>query len=155
MQSSGPIRVLDVLSRLEQVCGGKQDYRRRRHARHVVRGEAILLQLDRTSSDEPPITVMLRDVGRGGVGFIAQRSVAVGSLKRLRLLQRDYGIGEVDVMIQHCALVEDPVYLIGCEVCFNNGQMLLLGVDPATISTDDQAEPGRDAASFLAPDEVV
>lgn len=146
---------MEVLSRLEQVRGDKPDCRRRRHVRHVVRGEAILLEMDRTSSDEPPITVMLRDIGRGGVGFIAQRSVAVGCLKRLRLLQRDFGIGQVNVMIQHCGLVEEPVYLIGCEICFDNGQLLLLGVDPAALSAGDQAGPGRESATFLAPDDIV
>lgn len=155
MVRSDPNELLAELSRLENLRSGDGAARRRRHARFVVRGQAELLQADCSSSDDETLEVMLRDMGRGGLGFIADRPIGTGSLRELRFIQRAYRVGETNIVIRHCEQVKDEVYLVGCQVCLGNGLIYLLGVDPDALGDGDGPAMAADSAAFLPPGEIA
>jgi len=155
MTRSDPNDLLAELSRLENLRSGDCKSRRRRHPRFVVRGQAELLSADCSSSNDEPLAVMLRDMGRGGLGFISDRPIGAGSLRELRFIQRAYRVGETNVVIRHCEQVKDQVYLVGCQVCLGNGLIYLLGVDPDAVGDGDGAAIEADAAAFLPPGEIA
>ena len=160
MACSDPKDLLAELSRLEQGRFGvtgpshNQSGSRRRHRRFAVRGYAELSETDRSFSNEPPVTVMLRDVGRGGLGFVTDRQIDVGSLRRIRFVQRGYCVGEADVVTRHCSEVTEHAYAIGCQICLGNGLMYLLGIDPETVGDGDGPDASVDSGEFLPPTDV-
>ena len=154
MDDADPKGLLAELSKLEQLRRRSAGVRRRRHPRFIVRGDAQLLAMDRPSSNEPPLTVMLRDLGRGGLGFVADRTLDAGATRRIRVMQRGYGIGELSIIVRHCRRVKDQVYLVGCQICVDNGLMYLLGVDPTAIQEGDNPATAAASAAFLPPGEV-
>ena len=155
MERADPRGLLAELSKLEGKRHQSPAAKRRRHPRYVVRGDAQLAEMDRPSSNEPPQTVMLRDMGRGGIGFISERPVDVGATKRLRVIQRGYGIGDLSVIVRHCGKVKDQVYLVGTQICIDNGLMYLLGVDPGELRDADAPDGEPEAGDFLPPAEVA
>ena len=155
MVRSDPNDLLTELSRLENLRSGDSKSRRRRHPRFVVRGQAELLQADCLSANDEGLSVMLRDMGRGGLGFIADRPVAIDSVWELRFIQRAYRVGETNVVVRHCEQVKDEVYLVGCQVCMGNGLIYLLGVDPEAVGDGDGPAIETDSAAFLPPGEIA
>ncbi len=155
MDRSDPNELLAELSRLENLRSGDSKSRRRRHPRFVVRGQAELLQAHCSTFNDDPVEVMLRDMGRGGLGFIADRPITAGSLRELRFIQRTYRVGEANVVIRHCEQVKDEVYLVGCQVCLGNGLIYLLGVDPDAVDDGDGPAIEADSAAFLPPGEIA
>ena len=149
MHGVDPQGLLDELSKLERLRQCDAGARRRRHPRFIVRGDAQLFEMDRPSSNDPPMMVMLRDLGRGGIGFVADRPQERGCTRRVRFMQRGYGIGEISIIVRHCRQV-DQIHLVGCQICIENGMMFLLGVDPTTIKEGDSTA----AAAYLPPGEV-
>ena len=138
MACSDPKDLLAELSRLERTRSDVTGASRRRHRRFTVRAYAELSETDRSFSNEPPATVMLRDMGRGGLGFVTDRPVEVGSLRQLRIVQHGYCVGEADIVARHCGKVTDHAYVVGCQVCLGNGLMYLMGVDPETVGDGDR-----------------
>ena len=154
MVRSDPNELLEELTRLEKLRSGDGKSRRRRHPRFVVRGQAELLQADCLSPNDQPPSVMLRDMGRGGLGFIADSDIPADSLWELRFIQRAYRVGETNIVVRHCEQVNDNVYLVGCQVCIGNGLIYLLGVDPEAVGDGDGPAIEPDAA-FLPPGEIA
>jgi len=149
-----PKELLDELSRLEGLRSGGGRTSRRRHKRFIVRGQAELFDTDSSSSGEPPVAIMLRDMGRGGLGFVADSSVDLGSVRRLRLTQRGYCIGETSLVVRHCSQVKDQIYLVGSQICLSNGLMFLAGVDPSMVEEGGTDADAIASAAFLPPAEV-
>jgi len=146
--------LLDELLKLEKLRSADSHQHRRRNQRFIVRGDAELLEMGRGRFTELPVIVVLRDMCRSGVGFVADRSLDIGSVWRLRLLQRGYDIAEVGVIIRYSQKVKDSVYLTGTQVCLRNGLIHLLGVDPTVVSEGDHPTLSSAAAAFLPPSEV-
>lgn len=143
--------LLAELRKLENLRHPDARTRRRRHPRFVIRGDAELSPMDRTRIGETPLLVMLRDAGRGGIGFVCDQPLETGTIWHLRLLQHGYGVGETPVSIRHCSQINPQVHLIGSQICLDSGLMLLLGVDPTQMRKESDPQ---DVMDFVAPNEV-
>jgi hypothetical protein len=159
MVTSGPQALLAELAKLEALresnrvaAGGNRQFQR-----FVVRGDAELRSMDRTCLDAAPVPVLLRDIGRGGVGFVAPVELEVNSTWQICFLHRDYVVGTQGIIIRHCRKVQDGVFLIGGQFCIETGLMSLLGIDPSAIRDADIATELDEKPSnvFLPPSEVA
>lgn len=152
-----PEALLAELNRLEALRDpGRHGAHPRQFKRFVVRGEAELHPMSRSRLDRSPIEIKLRDVGRGGCGFITQQPIQAGSNWRIAFLQHGYVIGEQAIVVRHCRPVSEGLYLVGAQFVMDTGLMCTLGIDPGAIHDEDTVDAtlaGPDA--FLPPSEVA
>jgi hypothetical protein len=153
MNPSRPQSLLDELTKLENLRNPQSQAKRRQFQRYVVRGDAELVNMDRVEINEPHIHVMLRDISRCGMGFLTDSEIEVGSTWRLRLMQRRYVIADAPVVVRHRRAV-NSVYLVGAQICCDNGLLFLMGVDPVAVREGDSPTVTSASAAFLAPDDV-
>ena len=77
MSTMRPRSLLDELDKLESLRepekAGQRQFRR-----FVVRGEAELHPMNRNRLDPTPLTIQLRDISRGGVGFLCDQARWLG-----------------------------------------------------------------------------
>jgi hypothetical protein len=149
MASSNHDRLLQTLESLEQSRDGSPASRQRRHPRLSVRGEALLVNADVGETHRQPVTVQLRDISRGGVGFLSDICFTPNTVWRLCLLEHGHLIGQQTLVVRYSRQLDQGVFLVGGQFCIESGLMIWLGVDPASL--DDH----RDAEEFEAPSEAA
>jgi len=154
MTLSGPHSLLADLARLEGIRDPARDTGQRQFQRFVVRGDAELHVMDRHGDDQP-IPIQIRDIGRGGMGFICQQPLDSNSTWRAAFLHRGYVFGQQALIVRHCRQVQAGVYLVGSQFCIESGLMCLLGVDPDAIRDGDSPAGTITPPHFLSPGEVA
>jgi hypothetical protein len=82
----------------------------RREPRVPVTGVVVLTA---DGSDQPPIHARLKDISRGGVGFMHHTGLARGRRMILHLPSSEGESRSVPCEVRHCTLVRDELYLIG------------------------------------------
>ncbi len=132
MSREAPERLLKALTQLEQRREANPGMERRCFPRVEARGEAELLAMDQTRPKEP-IPIQLRDVGWGGFGFICQEPLEQGSQWRAIFLQRGQQIAQQTLVVRHSARVAGDLWLVGSQVCVDNGLVALLGVNRQSL----------------------
>lgn len=154
MSTTRPHVLLGELDRLESLRDPGRQGLRSFH-RFVARGDAELHPMNRNRLDPTPIEIKLRDISRGGLGFICSHPLPAQSFWRVCFLQHGYVVGEQAVVIRHCRQVSEGVYLIGGQFVMDAGLMITLGVprsameeDGAVISEETEGE------AFVSPGEV-
>ncbi|MEX0655724.1 MAG: hypothetical protein WD534_08700 [Phycisphaeraceae bacterium] len=152
MPGSQPLDLLDELNRLESMRTPKGQGHRR-HQRFLVRADAELHPMDPSQLDRTPLEIKLRDIGRGGMGFICQTPLPQGSTWRANFIHRGYVVGQQSLVVRHCRSVGNGLYLVGGQFCIDTGLLTLLGVDPARVK-EDHLRPDDDDDAFLPPSEV-
>lgn len=159
MAASNPYRLLDVLGQLEkgrEATSPNSGIGQRKFTRFVVRGEAELRAMDRIDTDAGSVQVLLRDIGRGGVGFVSQEKLATNSIWRLCFYQHGYMIGHQAVIVKHSREIEPGVYLAGGQFCIESGLLALLGVDPAIVRNNgDLLDKDLPDTHFDSPADVA
>ena len=144
---------LDLLTHLDDLEGlrsARTDHKRR-FKRFVIRGEAELHPIGASELDRTPIDIKLRDIGCGGLGFVASQPLEIGSFWRAHFLLRSYTIGQQSMVIRHCREVREDTYLVGSQFCIEQGLMMSLGVDATELQ--DQQELAAD--NFAAPSDFT
>jgi hypothetical protein len=152
MSQDQPTKLLKELEKLESLRQETSSHRRREDRRFVVRGDAKVVVLDYLSNEDVPSEVMLRDISRCGVSFLADRPIEVGAICRIRFIQQNYGVGETNVIIRCTREIEKHVHIIGCQICIKSGLMYLAGVDPPNIDGTNIDIDSTD--SFVAPEDI-
>lgn len=152
MTQTRPALLLDELEKLESLRDDISGHHRRRDLRFVVRGNANLINLNPHRNQNIPTDAMLRDISRGGVGFLTDRSLDVGSVWRMQFIQQNYGIGETDVIIRFTREIEKHVHIVGCQICMQSGLLYLMGVSPPNIDSATMDITPSD--TFVAPEDV-
>ncbi|QQE10766.1 hypothetical protein JD969_14835 [Planctomycetota bacterium] len=157
MSERSPEELLEELNRLEHVRIAHDENPCNRHFdRHIVRGEAELHPMNRSKLDPTPIEVQLRDVGRGGLGFISQDSLPLGSTWRICFTKRGFVVGQQAIIVKYSHQVSTGVYLIGSQFIIDTGLLTLLGVNPAAIDKEDsEIIEANEDVSFLPPADVA
>ena len=145
-----PNALLETLNELEQRRQSNVHSTMRRFRRFVVRGDGVLYTVEQNSIEDAPVLIQLRDVGRGGVGFLCQAPLEVNSTWRICFVNQGHMIGHMPIVIRHSQEVEAGVYLIGAQFSIETGLLKLLGVDPLLIHEDE----GGEAVEFESPDEM-
>jgi hypothetical protein len=135
-------------SRLRAPSGDSQ----RQFKRHVIRVEAKIFPVEDRSHEGAAIEVHLRDVSRGGVGFVCRQELELGSKWRLEFQQNRYAIAEQNIMVRHCGQVRSNLYLCGAQFIASAGLLTLLGVPAADLLAEAEEESPQ---AFLQPGEVA
>ncbi|MAX23659.1 MAG: hypothetical protein CMJ19_04060 [Phycisphaeraceae bacterium] len=149
-------QLLDELNRLEDLrnparCEGKRQFQR-----FVVRADAELIRMDRSHTNESPIPIMLRDIGRGGIGFVCTDQLESDSLWQISFLQHGFVIGHMGLIVRHSRTISDDVYLIGGQFCSDSGLLYQLGVNPSMVAETTADAPAEllDETTFVDPGEM-
>jgi hypothetical protein len=154
MSLTGPHSLLADLARLEGLRDPARSAGQRQFQRFVVRGDAELHSMDR-NGDSAVLAIQVRDLGRGGMGFVSQQELDVNSTWRACFLHRGYVFGQQALIVRHCSEVQRGVYLIGSQFCIESGLMCLLGIDPTAIREGDGPTGVAQPPRFLSPGEVA
>lgn len=154
MSTSRPHVLLGELDRLESLRDpGRQGLRTFR--RFVIRGDAELHPMNRNRLDPTPIEIKLRDLSRGGLGFICSQPLPERSSWRVTFLQHGYVVGMQALMIRHSRQVSDGVYLVGGQFVIDSGLMITLGIPRSAMEESSAIGPDEaDSEEFLSPGEV-
>ena len=158
MQKPPTEALLAELSRLEKLREpAKRSQGQRQYDRFIVRADAELHPISRSRLDSTPIEIKLRDLGRGGLGFICPQDLPIHAIWRICFLHRGHVIGQQGITIRHCQLVGDRVYLVGAQFIIDTGLMILLGVDPGDLEDIDGLNicHEQDGSRFVPPADVA
>ncbi|MEX0776975.1 MAG: hypothetical protein WD042_14815 [Phycisphaeraceae bacterium] len=155
MVANDPRALLAVLAKLENLRDPARCQGLRQYQRWVVRGDATLHQaVDAGGIDRRPLAIQLRDVSWGGLGFVCDRPLHAKSVWRIHFLHQGMTIGHQCMVVRHCRLVRDNLYLLGGQFCIEAGLLSLLGGDP-TAEIDGRQVEANPGSAFLAPGEVA
>lgn len=111
--------------------------------------------MEKRGVDTRPLPVLLRDIGRGGIGFVCEHELPQLSMWRAMFLQHDFHIGEQAIIIKHCRQVRKGVYLIGGQIILSSGALIQLGVDHGAIHGGmDISGTSNDDGNFVAPEDM-
>lgn len=135
--------LVEELAALEHLRDPSKSKGLRQYRRFVIRGDAELLPMDPTELVRAPIDITLRDISRGGVGFVCSTELPLRSVWRMVLNTHGYAVGMMALVIRHRRVVRDGVILTGGQFGIPTGLMITTGVDPAAISRTD-SDPDAD-----------
>jgi hypothetical protein len=154
MSKSEPRKLLEELTRLEGLRGEGVDQGKRQFERFVVRADAELTPMDRSRVEQQCVPVLLRDMGKGGIGFVVAEPLDVHSTWHVAFLKDGYIIGSQGLTVRHSKHLRDNAYLVGGQFCASNGLLAMLGVKPAALR--DQADPTQsgDQQDFISPEDL-
>lgn len=160
MAERNPDALLSELTRLEALRDPRKNAgagSNRSFERFVVRGDIELHPESRTRLDRNPLDVKIRDLARGGVGFIAQQHMPKGSCWRACFLQHGFVVAQQCLVVRHSREVSPGVFLVGTQFVSDPALLALMGVEPGAIQDGDEQDVigsvGGDA--FVAPSEVA
>ena len=151
-----PHAVLRALNEAESAPASAARFQRR-YARHCIRADALLQPLDDSVTEQGSIRIQLRDVSLGGLGFVCEHGLKVGSLYRVVFTLKGYHFGQQVVRVCHCRSIAPGVNLIGGQFCLEPAVLCLLGVDPLQMAAPDKdaVKPvDGDGDGFLSPTDV-
>jgi len=157
MSTTRPHALLGELDRLESLRDPERQGLRS-FRRYVIRGDAELHPMNRNRLDPTPIEIKMRDISRGGMGFICSQPLPERSSWRLCFLQHGYVIGEQGVVVRHCRQVGEGMYLIGGQFVIDSGLLVNLGVPRGALQDQDITAPEEGDAedeNFVPPGEVA
>jgi hypothetical protein len=145
--------LLDELRRLESLrfnrsipCGQRQ------FQRHVIRGDATLFPTEGKSLSDGPIEVQLRDVARGGLGFLCQEPLEAGTIWRVEFRYEGMAVADQTLVVRHHREVGEGLYLCGGQFIVSAGLLSLLGVPRRDINYETVDGEGF---AFFAPADVA
>lgn len=136
---SDPAKTLvEELAALEQLRDPEKSRGLRQYRRFVIRGDAELYPMDPTELARAPIDIALRDMSRGGVGFVCSMPLPERSVWRLVMNVHGYAVGMIGLIIRHSREVRPGVMLTGGQFGITTGLMIVMGIDPAAITRSDE-----------------
>lgn len=135
-------------SRLTAASGDDQ----RQFARHVIRGEAELFPAGNPTSDRASVEAQLRDVSRGGLGFVCREALPLGSKWRVEFRKNGHAVADQTIVVRHCSEVRSNLYLCGAQFIASAGLLTLLGVSQTQLLGESEEDRPQ---AFLPPGEVA
>jgi len=157
MALADPTQIVEAIARLEAKSEGHPGIEHRLFTRFDVRTEAWLEPIEDLVERKRPIEVMVRNISRGGVGFVASRPLNVGSVWRIVFMRRGRQIASHTIALRFSQPIEDHIHLAGAQFVVDPALLLTLGVDEAQLSRDIRYDPRRAGAAdadFAPPDEA-
>lgn len=147
-----PKDLMEVLERLERARQEPTNGQHRSYKRHPVRGDARLEPLSEDPYAET-VPILLRDISRGGVGFLSEQQIEPGSLWRIRFQQQGRWIGSQAIAVRHCRLIQSELYLVGGQFVIEPYILQMVGVPERELAREEGDESSGDGeADFLAPE---
>ncbi len=155
MSVAEPRDLIEVLSRLEYWRQDNPEANQRSFRRFTVRGDANLEQIDTPGADCPPLAVMLRDISRGGAGFLCPRHLDRGSLWRINFQAHGMRVGSQGLSVRFSRLIQEGLYLIGGQFVIEPYILHALGVEPHQLADDVLTRSsGIVDSEFVSPPEI-
>ena len=114
-----------MLAEFESQKERREGVERRVFPRVATRGEAELFAIDGRLS----ALVHLRDISMGGFGFVYEKPLEVGTHWLAVFLRQNQQSGHQNLVIRDCDKVTDGMFLIGSQICLEDGLIALLGID--------------------------
>ncbi len=154
MSIAEPRDLMAVLKRLEQQRHVTADVEsQRRFRRFNVRADGLLESLD--IAGEPSFPVMLRDISRGGVGFLADRFLEPTSMWRLRIVRRGIVLGSQPLLVRYCRLIQSDLYIVGGQFVAEPSLMSAAGVSDEDIKANEPwcRYDRTDVSEFVPPEQ--
>jgi len=149
-----PKNLMELLEKLDSSSCPVQD-QQRTFRRFSLRSEARLETLDDSLGTEP-FNVLLRDISRGGIGFISDRFIEPGSMWRARLRDNGQIVGSQPIFIHYCRRIEDGAYLAGAQFIVESFLMRALGVPPSDLHAELMRQHTPfDVSEFKPPQDVT
>ncbi len=128
----------------------------RQFSRHSIRGEARLEPLDEGPSLDPPLLVMLQDIGRTGVKFMINQNLDVDSTWRLRFLHHGFCIGTVPLIVRYVKEVERGNFHAGGQFMIEPYILNMVGVSEEILKVSEAPDgESFDLGDFFAPPDAV
>lgn len=144
-----------ALKRLDAARHAPEGQPQRRFQRFSVRSIARLWPGHADSNPAPPNEVQVRDISRGGIGFLASEPLPLGRFWQLQMLDSGVTIATVPAYCRHCHKIMEGAYLIGAEFGVPANILLSLGVTADEIAHADEAEAHNNlTGDFVSPDRV-
>jgi len=155
MSVTEPQELISVLNQMEYWRQEPVKERKRAFKRFTVRGDATIEPVTQCTVQQQPKPVMLRDISRGGIGFVLEQFIEPGSTWRIAFYNRGCKVGTQSLVVRYCRLVQDGLYLVGAQFIVEPYLMVMLGVDERALDDDiaDQTKP-EDTADFVPPDAI-
>ena len=127
-------KALEILRELEALKRKGAWSIQRNAPRLDLRGEAELVAIDQRRPQDRPLTIQLRDVSLGGVGFLCAEPIPIHSQWRALFMRHHFQVGQQTVRILHCQEVREGGHLVGSQVCLERGLASLLGIEPRELT---------------------
>lgn len=119
---------------------------------HVIRGEAVLSPVENRSKAGLMVEAHLRNVSRGGIGFVCREPLEAGSRWRMEFRQSGHAIAEQTIEVRYCREVRSNLYLCGSQFVASAGLLTLLGVPEKDLLAESE---NHESDAFLSPGDVV
>ncbi len=146
--------LVQLLQRLEYWRQEPAVEKQRAFKRFSIRGDASLAPLD-ADMISAPLHIMLRDISRGGVGFVSEEFLEIGTTWRMTLKKDGFRIGSQPLVVRFCRLIQDGLYLTGAQFITEPFLMHALGVPSHELVNDiTQIGAGGRKGTFEAPDDL-
>ena len=153
MSSTPPNDLIGLISQPEYWQQTQPADKKRAFERFDVRGDATLEPIETGHVETPNVRVQLRDISRGGLGFVCDRFIEPGTVWRVRFEYQSELVGTQPLVVRFCRMTENGMYLAGGQFVLEPAVMVLLGVGEQNLTRDivDRQNP-LDTADFVAPD---
>ncbi len=157
MAITEPCDLTEVLSRLDYWQQDPAIEANRGYRRFSIRGEASISTSSAKHSLDPALNVLLRDVGRGGISFLSEQSLQLGSSWRIALQKHGLYIAAIPIVICYCRKVQEGLYLVGTQFVVDAFVLHNLGIDLAELEDDivPHDETEESCCMFPARDDFV
>jgi len=157
MTLARPTRLVEVLEQLESEADHGIGAQQRRFRRFSVRAQAQLESVHSWSDAPERVSAMVRNISRGGVGFVAERSMPLGSVWRMAFERKGRQVGSQLIVVLYCRQIHEGTYMIGGQFIVEPALMLMLGVEDAALNDDIRIGdvPDREAADFSPPEAIT
>ncbi len=154
-----PKDLLEVLSRMEFWKQEPPEQSKRQFRRFPVRCEALLRDMADPRDEQASITAMIRDISRGGVGFVTEQFIDPGTTWRVEFTSagtdNPHVIGTQPIIVRYCRLVQIGLYLCGGQFVVEPYIMRAVGVSEQDMQGDFLGHfHKQDTAEFKAPEEI-
>ncbi len=152
-------QLVDALSKIEKWRGKPASLRKRRFTRFGVRGTGLLVNAvaAASASEHTSLSIQLRDISRGGVGFLHSEPLRVDYSYRLLLTDQGLVLASLPLFVRYCQQIEKSAYLIGGEFGIEASMLAAIGVPVRDIASNDVPEDSLNTdagGDFIDPDQV-
>ncbi len=134
------VRELNRLETLRDPAAERVSTSKREAQRYPIREEARLFPMSRSTLEDDGQTVFLRDIGRGGVGFLSDRPLVNGRDFRIVFHRSGYAVAESAISVRFSRPVRPGLFLVGASFVASAGLLTTLGIEPARLEAEYRRE---------------
>lgn len=145
-----------ALRELENWSSSPPTAKQRRFARFSSRGTARIYRGDSSNGHEVACIAQVRDISRGGIGFLSNVPATAGDFWQIQLCEGNVVVDSMPAYCRFCREVVAGAYLIGAEFGVQAGVMMAMGVTPQEIARGDEPEEARhESIAFVDPNTLA